>query len=411
MSDERREIIYQANPLIEARKPFDVIEMRLFLLALQHVNPHLSASDRYYDKSFKELHLLPSQVKEIFGHGEYLRRLKKICEGMMNRVVTIDNGESGFDMYAIFGRIRYEPKNGLFIKFNDDMRPLILDIFESGKGFTKIAAKQMFCLGSTYAVRLIELMLQYKGTTKGNEITRHIELEQLRFFMDIQEGQYKQIGSFTQMVIDKPIKEINDSTQYKMSYVKTKTGRRVTGFDFTLDCSAVMSESEAPEIVKLEAPPKKNERYGLSAQAINNLTTICGSNEEFRKRMDHALKLAEKRNPENLQGFLYNAIKDNYRQQDIDAQAAIEREIQAVMENNEWEEVASKMFSNEIKVRKERPEIPFDLTDSMDVAIVRVIKSALKEKRLDFTVRSRLEEHNMSIPRFLELYGTKPGEI
>ncbi len=404
MSDERREIIYQANPLIEARKPFDVIEMRLFLLALQHVNPHLSASDRYYDKSFKELHLLPSQVKEIFGHGEYLRRLKKICEGMMNRVVTIDNGESGFDMYAIFGRIRYEPKNGLYIKFNDDMRPLILDIFESGKGFTKIAAKQMFCLGSTYAVRLIELMLQYKGTTKGNEITRHIELDQLRFFMDIQEGQYKQIGSFTQMVIDKPIKEINDSTQYKMSYVKTKTGRRVTGFDFTLDCSAVMSESEAAEIVKLETPPKKNERYGLSVQAINKLTTICGSNEEFRKRMDHALKLAQNRKPKNLQGFLYKAVEENYLQQELDEKEAIERELKAAKENAEWEQTAMRLFGDAVPIDKSKKEKPFNKDNELDKIIMNLIRKDLQERKLTFTSKSRLEDHNMSVGRFLELY-------
>ena len=49
--------VYQANPLIEARKPMNALEMRLFLLAVAAVNPHLSEKDKYYDHEFKELHL------------------------------------------------------------------------------------------------------------------------------------------------------------------------------------------------------------------------------------------------------------------------------------------------------------------------------------------------------------------
>ena len=37
----------EANPLIEARKPMNALEMRLFLLAVAAVNPHLSEKDKY----------------------------------------------------------------------------------------------------------------------------------------------------------------------------------------------------------------------------------------------------------------------------------------------------------------------------------------------------------------------------
>lgn len=60
--NERRPIIYQANPLIEARKAMNALEMRLFLIALQDVNPHLSKNDRFYDKDFPMTHIAPSQV-------------------------------------------------------------------------------------------------------------------------------------------------------------------------------------------------------------------------------------------------------------------------------------------------------------------------------------------------------------
>ena len=404
--NEMRDVIYQSNPLIEGRQPFGAIEMRLFLLALQNVNPHVSQNDKLYDEAFKDLTLSPNEVKDIFGNGVYLKRIEEICVGMAEKVVTTKEDDGSFVAYPIFGRIEYRPENGLLIRFNEEMKPLILDILESGKGYTKLDAKQLFGLQSAYAVRLLELMLQYRGLMRNNIITRHIELDELRFFLNIEEGKYKQVGSFVQIVLDVPIKDINNRTEYIMSYEKTKKGRKVTGFTFKLDCSNIMTkEPSVTENIRLEATPAKKSRHGLSLKAVNQLTTICGSNEEFELRMEHALKLAEKRKPDNLQGFLYNAIKDNYRQQDLDVQAAIEREMEAVKENNEWEQVAAKMFSSEINVKEDMPEIEFDLDNPIELALVKIIKGAIKERKLDFTTKSRLEDHNMSIPRFLELYG------
>ena len=404
--NEMRDVIYQSNPLIEGRQPFGAIEMRLFLLALQNVNPHVSQNDKLYDEAFKDLTLSPNEVKDIFGNGVYLKRIEEICVGMAEKVVTTKEDDGSFVAYPIFGRIEYRPENGLLIRFNEEMKPLILDILESGKGYTKLDAKQLFGLQSAYAVRLLELMLQYRGLMRNNIITRHIELDELRFFLNIEEGKYKQVGSFVQIVLDVPIKDINNRTEYIMSYEKTKKGRKVTGFTFKLDCSNIMTkEPSVTENIRLEATPAKKSRHGLSLKAVNQLTTICGSNEEFELRMEHALKLAEKRKPDNLQGFLYNAIKDNYRQQDLDVQAAIEREMEAVKENNEWEQVAAKMFSSEINVKEDMPEIEFDLDNPIELALVKIIKGAIKERQLDFTTKSRLEDHNMSIPRFLELYG------
>lgn len=402
--DERRPIIYQSNPLVEGRQPFGAIEMRLFLLALQHVNPHVSKNDKFYDEAFKDLRLSPGQVKKVFGHGEYLNRLESICDGMAEKVVTLRDSDGGFTKYPIFGRIKYKPEDGLLIKFNEDMRPLILDILESGRGYTKLDAKQLFGLHSAYAVRLLELMLQYRGMMQNNIITRNIAIEDLRFLMNIEDGKYKHVGSFVQTVIETPINDINQSTEYSISYEKVRNGRKIIGFNFTLDCSDVTASQDVQKNIQLEMTPSKKERHGLSIKVVTQLTTLCGSNEEFEKRMEHALKLAEQRKPENLQGFLYNAIKENYRQQDLDTQAAIERELTAIKENNEWEQVAKKLFGGEVAIDESKEEIPFDKKNKIEAAIVKVICKELRDRKLSFTSRSRLEDHNMSVERFLELY-------
>lgn len=101
--EKNRPTVYQANPLIEGRKPMNALEMRLFLLALQNVNPHISENDKYYDRGFKELHLTPSKVKEIFGHGEYLHRLKEVCRKLIQRSVVVEENGSRFTMRCSAG--------------------------------------------------------------------------------------------------------------------------------------------------------------------------------------------------------------------------------------------------------------------------------------------------------------------
>lgn len=381
----------------------NALEMRLFLLALQNVNPHISQNDKYYDRGFKELHLTPNKVKEIFGHGEYLHRLKEVCKHLIQRSVVIE-GENGERIYyALFGRIRYQPRDGLRIKFNDDMRPLILDILESGYSYTKVSMKQIFQLSSAYAMRLLELMLQYRGMMRDKKIVRQIALDELRFRLDVQEGTYPAIKDFKRRVLDAPIREINEKTQYRISYENVKTGRKVTGFIFTMDCSNVVPESEVQDDVALEMMPSKKDGHGLSEMAINKLTTLCGSNAEFKRRMEYALELAEKRNVKDLPAFLYKAIEQDYRKRDADIRAAVEREVQAKADNAAWEMDAIKMFGDAIALDVE--EEPFDTTSEMGRACIDIIKKGLKERNLTFTGKRLLEQHGMSVARFIELYG------
>ena len=94
-----------------------------------------------------------------------------------------------------------------------------------------------------------------------------------------------------------------------------------------MDCSNVVPESEVQDDVALEMMPSKKDGHGLSEMAINKLTTLCGSNAEFKRRMEYALELAEKRNVKDLPSFLYKAIEQDYRKRDADIRAAVEREV------------------------------------------------------------------------------------
>ena len=238
---------------------------------------------------------------------------------------------------------------------------------------------------------------------RDKKIVRQMALDELRFRLDVQEGTYPAIKDFKRRVLDAPIREINEKTQYRVSYENVKTGRKVTGFIFTMDCSNVVPESEVQDDVALEMMPSKKDGHGLSEMAINKLTTLCGSNAEFKRRMDYALELAEKRKVKDLPAFLYKAIEQDYRKRDADIRAAVEREVQAKADNAAWEMDAIKMFGDAIALDVE--EEPFDTTSEMGRACIDIIKKGLKERNLTFTGKRLLEQHGMSVARFIELYG------
>ena len=125
--------------------------------------------------------------------------------------------------------------------------------------------------------------------------------------------------------------------------------------------------------------------------------------QQFKRRMEYALELAEKRNVKDLPAFLYKAIEQDYRKRDADIRAAVEREVQAKADNAAWEMDAIKMFGDAIALDVE--EEPFDTTSEMGRACIDIIKKGLKERNLTFTGKRLLEQHGMSVARFIELYG------
>ena len=228
-------------------------------LGLQDVNPHLTENDKFYDEQFPDTHITPSELKKIFGHGQYIKEVDKATDRLIGRYISIRFAD-GFEKYTIFQHIKYKENKGLFIKFNEDMRPFILEIYENYKkyGFTKIDMKQIFILGSSYAMRLLELLLQYRGKAKNEIIEREISVDDLRYKLNVPENAYKTMSNFRSRVLDLPIQDINKNTRYFITYETVKKGRSVCAFKFFCNCNAVSNDDEYTETIESQQAPEIN---------------------------------------------------------------------------------------------------------------------------------------------------------
>lgn len=429
---EEKKVGFMLNPLVEARRNFGVIENRIFYLGLKNINPHLSENDFYFDNKFTDTFISPSELKELFGYNDCLSELKRVCRNLISARVEVDF-EDGLEMYGIYSHIKYRKGKGLWIKFNDDMRPFLLDIYKSYKkyGFTKIELQQIFYLASSYGMRLLELLLQYRGKSKNGIIERELGIDELRYKLNVPEDAYQgRIGNFKHRVLDLPIKDINKNTRYYVSYETIKKGRSVAGFKFICNCNGVRADDdftstiEMEEIQEIAAPPatpaseekvdnKQQEMiikmvgYGFSLKLIHELTDVCGGLDELSRRLDFAEKRAKKdkekgKDIRSISGYIRRGIEENWLQAKINEERAQARELEAAKTNAEWELWARSKYSNEPV--PDVPERLYDENNEMDQVIINVIKGDIKSRRMSTTSERLLREQGLTVARFIELY-------
>ena len=251
-----REVI-QANPLIEARKHMGVTELRLFILGLQDVRPHITDGVAY-DVEFHETKISYSELVELFGkdNNGHVANLKKQVDKAFSGRIELSYKNGGFGFRHIYKKVDYNPREGLIIHFDEELKPYVLDLVN--RAYTRYKVKALFSLTSAYAWRILESLLEKQGyLRKGQkEIFLELTIEEVRFRLNVPSGLYEnRVDNFRKFVLENPIREINEKTDYFVWYEVQKTGRKVTGFKFWLKL-----KKAAETVEKIEENPSLPEK-------------------------------------------------------------------------------------------------------------------------------------------------------
>ena len=100
--------------------------------------------------------------------------------------------------------------------------------FKTGGEFTRYHVEQKAPLTSIYAHRLYEMMMQWR---KSQQVP-YISYQELRTRFEIDSKEYKRMSNFKSRVLEPALKQINELTDIKVSYVQEKKGRSIIGFTF-----------------------------------------------------------------------------------------------------------------------------------------------------------------------------------
>jgi plasmid replication initiation protein len=172
------------------------------------------------------------------------------------------------------------------INFASDVIPLITHL---EKQFTSYELEQVSSLSSTYAVRLYELLIQWRSTCE----TPVFDLVEFRNRLGVGQDEYVRMSDFKKRVLDLAIEQINEHTDITVKYDQHKAGRVITGFSFTFG----FKKSAKPKSTRAQAvepPPtsdpaaEKREAYGLflsyqrQSKALNQALETLATNSEMK---------------------------------------------------------------------------------------------------------------------------------
>ena len=278
-------IVYQSNPLVESRRDFSLIETRLFYIGLRDIAPKLTSINTPWQGGHKDFPhtFIPAQdLVEIFGNKKYYSTLKDICRDFAKKTVEIKGVEDGdYEIYPVFAELSYKKSKGLTLEFNSKMAPWLLELAD--KPFTKLPFEQVWALRSSYAIRILELVLQYQNT-KTHE--RTVSLDDLKQYLGMPLDSYEgRTNTFKQRVIDKSVSDINEKTSYKIECDNVKDGRKIVCFKFKLYLPAELKKEKQKKQSRKAFDMVKElaDKKAISSDSEKDLKVETGMTDEQRK--------------------------------------------------------------------------------------------------------------------------------
>lgn len=235
----KKELIVKDNALINASYSLELTEQRIILLAIlkarENKTPHnqeLIVTAQSYITAFN-----------VHRNTAY-KTLKTACDNLFTRQFTYQRYNSNGNVEVVKTRwvqsvIYAENESYIKIKFTDEILPLVTML---EKHFTSYELQQVASLKSVHAIRLYELLIQYRTVGKIE-----ISLNDLRLKLGIADGKYPTMNNFKARVLDVGIQQINEHSDISVNYDQVKTGRQITGFIFTFKQKASKATAQASQ--------------------------------------------------------------------------------------------------------------------------------------------------------------------
>ncbi len=254
MPNLERAMVYKSNSLVEACYRLSVAEQRILLACISQVCRGEAITDEImYSVSATEI----SALSETDCKTTY-RDLKEAALRLKRREMRIEkvpNGNSCRKHVLFIGWVQtimyMENEGRVSLRFNKDMLPYLSELSAQ---FTKYRLKAVAKMDSSYAIRLYELLVQWRETRE-----REVSIQWLRDIFQLGE-KYPSIKDLKKRVIEPSVAQINEHSDLIVSYTQRKTGRNVTHLIFTF------SPKEEPKPKKATArkpvkPPAGSREY------------------------------------------------------------------------------------------------------------------------------------------------------
>lgn len=222
-------LIVKSNAFVGASYGLGVVEQRLLLLAILKARE----TDNVGEAIGKTLTIHASDYMAHFGvdRATAYKCLENAVNGLYEseyRFIEIyPTGERKTHRERFVSGITYSDGLGqVELRFTPETVPLVIGLSEN---FTKYEIEQVSRLSSQYALRLYEILAQWRSKGKLS-----VKLDELRFKFGLLDDEYPRMDNFKRKVLDMAVNEINKHTDLAVSYEQHKQGRVIIGFTFAI---------------------------------------------------------------------------------------------------------------------------------------------------------------------------------
>ncbi|MEQ5821845.1 replication initiation protein [Halomonas sp. SCS19] len=219
--------VYKSNALVEASYRLTPAEQRIMLGCITQVRRDQPLTDEVmYSVSVTDYAALVgtdshSTYKELADAALRLKRrevwLREYPNGQGKRPKTLVTSWVQSIAYV-------ESEGRVELRFTKDMLPYLTQLTEQ---FTRYALEDVAKMTSAHAMRLYELLCQWRGAGE-----REMPIEWLREAFQL-DGKYPAIKDLKRWVIEPATAQINEHSPLWVKWDQRKTGRRVSHLVFT----------------------------------------------------------------------------------------------------------------------------------------------------------------------------------
>ncbi len=258
MKNNKTELVVKSNRLNTAIQNLSLAEIRLIQLAIIDSREHNKGLSS--DTPLRINAMRYAEVFEVSKQTAYEALIDAETNLFERRFTFMDERDLKVKSRWISQATYLDGEGAIEVIFTPAVVNEITRIHGIEQFFTKYTLEQTAQLKSLYAVRLYELLIQWREARK----TPLFELEVFREQLGLGVDDYKRMSDFKRRVLDASVKEINDKTDIKVSYTQEKQGTVIVGFKFKV------LAKDKPKNAKIEGSRDVNTADMFTIEGLND---------------------------------------------------------------------------------------------------------------------------------------------
>lgn len=220
------DLVVKSNKLVQALQTLTLSETRLLQLAI--VDARETGQGLSTDKPLELNATRYAQAFNISPDAAYLA-LIEAEDSLFKRQFTLTNEDGSLTKSRWIQDANYRKGEGrILVTLTRVVIEHVTQIDGFEQYFTSYHLRKTSDFKSVYAVRLYELLIQWKLVGK----TPTFDLNKFRSQLGIGVNEYARMEAFKRRVLDIAIDQINEFSDITVKYEQHKNGRSISGFSF-----------------------------------------------------------------------------------------------------------------------------------------------------------------------------------